>query len=340
MSARAYLLLLLVGASAALAQAPPPAGFPGTPPPSPPVVIRELVAEPAAIEPGQPTTLRWEVSNAYSLALTPEIGAVATRGTRRMSPAVTTTYTLTATGPDGTTTRSVTVTVAGTTAVAGAAQNSAPRAAAIPQLADGKPNLSGVYAADRNVRLVGEVQLAPGAERFRVVEATERDAGTGDDCLPPGVPAATMLPFPLQIVHTPDTLAILYEAYHQFRIVAVGRDHAEYLAPAWMGHSVARWDGDTLVVDVRGFNDRTVVAGYRHTDELRVTERYRRTAYETIEYSAEVEDPTVFAVPVRYSGTLTLHPEWEIGEYVCTENNQDYDDLFDADRSVNSEAER
>jgi hypothetical protein len=96
-----------------------------------------------------------------------------------------------------------------------------------------------------------------------------------------------------------------------------------------MGHSVARWDSDTLVVDVRGFNDRGVVAGYRHTEDLVVTERYRRTAFDTIEYEADVSDPNVFAEPVRYSGTLTLHPEWEIGEYVCTENNQDYDALFE-----------
>jgi hypothetical protein len=324
--------LLLAAATAALAQAPPPAGFPGTPPPSPPVVIHEFSADPPTIEAGPDgyATLRWEVSNAYSLAIEPGLGPVATRGTRRVSPAVTTTYTLTATGPDGATSRAVTVTVAGTTAAA-APQSSAPRAAAIPRLADGKPDLSGVYAADRNVRLVGNVQSAPNAESFRVVEAGERDAGTGDDCLPPGVPAATMLPFPLQIVHTPDTLAILYEAYHQFRIAPIGREHADYLAPAWMGHSVARWDGDTLVVDVRGFNGRTVVAGYRHTEELRVTERYRRTAFDTIEYSAQVEDPNVFAAPVRYAGTLTLHPEWDIGEYVCTENNQDYDELFEED---------
>ena len=181
------------------------------------------------------------------------------------------------------------------------------------------------------MRLVGEVQLKPGAEPFRVAEATERDAGTGDDCLPPGVPAATMLPFPLQIVHTPDVLAILYEAYHQFRIVPIGREHAEYLAPAWMGHSVARWDGDTLVVDVRGFNDRTVSPATATRKTLRVIERYRRTAYDTIEYEALVEDPNVFAAPLRYAGTLTLHPEWEIGEYVCAENNQDYDELFETD---------
>jgi hypothetical protein len=200
-------------------------------------------------------------------------------------------------------------------------------AAAIPRLGDGKPDLSGIYAADRNVRLVGDIRLAPGAERFRVTEVDERDAGTGADCLPPGVPAATLLPFPLQIVHTPATLAILYEAYHQFRVAPIGQDHAEYLAPAWMGHSVARWDGDTLVVDVRGFNDRTVVAGHRHTEALRVVERYTRTAYDTIAYEAEVFDSNVFMEPVRYAGTLTLHPEWEIGEYVCAENNQDYEAL-------------
>jgi hypothetical protein len=294
-------------------------------------VIREFSAEPTAIdELERHSLLRWEVSNAYSLTIEPGIGVVATRGTRRVAPVATTTYTLTATGPDGVTTRNVTITVAGTTA-ATTARGAAAQPTQIPRLADGKPDLSGVFSADRNVRLSAEPKLAPGADAFRVDEATERDAGTGADCLPPGVPAATMLPFPLQIVHTPDVLAILYEAYHQFRIAPIGREHAEYLAPAWMGHSVARWDGDTLVVDVRGFNDRTVIAGYRHTEDLRVTERYRRTAHETIEYEALVEDPNVFAAPLRYAGTLTLHPEWEIGEYVCAENNQDYDELFEED---------
>jgi len=76
-------------------------------------------------------------------------------------------------------------------------------------------------------------------------------------------------------------------------------------------------------------NDRTVIAGFRHTEDLTVIERYKRTAFDTIEYDAAVSDPNVFAEPVRYSGTLTLHPEWEIGEYVCAENNQDYDELFE-----------
>jgi hypothetical protein len=321
-------LFALASAPLAFAQAPPPANFPGTPPPSPAAIIRDLSAEPAAIQPGQGAILRWEALNAYSLKLEPGLGTVATRGSQRVAPAATTTYTLTALGSGGSTSKTVTVTVAGTTAVAAAVPAAAP-AAALPRLADGKPDLTGLYQAERNVRLVGEIKLVPGAESYALVEATERDAGTGDDCLPPGVPAATLLPFPFQIVHTPDVFTVMYEAYHQFRIAPVGRDHAEYLAPAWMGHSVARWDGDTLVVDVRGFNDRTVVAGHRHTEDLRVTERYRRVTYDTVEYEALVEDPNVFAAPLRYAGTLTLHPEWEIGEYVCAENNQDYDELFD-----------
>ena len=328
---RFLVLPLLSLASTALAQAPPPANFPGTPPPAPPALIRDLSADPAAIEAGQATTLRWEALNAYSLALEPGVGTVATRGSQRVTPAATTTYTLTAMGSGGPTTRAVTVTVAGTVPTARLRRRAMHRER---RPCPASPTASRTCRASTSPSAIcgssASVTLVPGAESFRVA-AQERDVGTGADCLPPGVPAATMLPFPLQIVHTQDVLAILYEAYHQFRIVPVGREHAEYLAPAWMGHSVAHWDGDTLVVDVRGFNDRTVIAGHGHTEELRVTERYRRTAYETIEYEAIVEDPNVFAAPLRYAGTLTLHPEWEIGEYVCAENNQDYDELFEED---------
>lgn len=328
---RAVRLSLLIALSVvgpiAAAQAPPPAGFPGTPPEGPPAAIRSLSAEPATIDPGEVATLRWEVLNAYSLSIDPDVGVVATRGSQNVSPSATTTYTLTATGTGGAVARTVTVTVAGTTPRVPGGPPVAPEPVQIPRLPDGKPDLSGLYSTERTVRLVGEVALVPGAESFRV-ETREGDLGAGITCLPPGVPAATLMPFPLQIVHRPDVLAIMYEAYHLFRIVPVGREHAEYLPPAYMGHSVARWDGETLIVDVRGFNDKTVIAGHRHTEDLRVVERYRRISYSTIEYEATVEDPNVFAAPLRFAGTLTLHPEWEIGEYVCTENDQDYDALF------------
>jgi hypothetical protein len=71
-----------------------------------------------------------------------------------------------------------------------------------------------------------------------------------------------------------------------------------------------------------------VIAGVKHTEDLHVVERYRRTAFETIAYEATVEDPNVFAAPVRYAGSLALHPEWEIGEYICAENNKDYKELL------------
>jgi hypothetical protein len=301
-------------------------------------VIHEFSAESEAMraQPDWYSLLRWEVSNAYSLTIEPGIGVVPTRGTRRVRPAATTTYTLTAIGPGTPATRTVTVTVTGSSSPA-APQAAATQSPPVPRLADGKPDLSGVWAADRNVRLAGEIRPARGAETFRVTEAAERDTGGADDCLPPGVPAITMLPFPLQIVHTPDVVAFLYEAYHQFRIARispetpVGVPQPEYLPPTWMGHSVAWRDGDTLAVDVRGFNGRPVIAGYRTTEALRVLEHYRRTSYDTVEYEAVVSDSNVFAEPLRYSGTLTLHPEWEIGEYVCAENNQNYDELFEED---------
>ena len=331
MNALARLVLVVVAASAlgaARAQAPPsPSGFPGAAPRGAPALIRDLKAEPAAIEPGQAATLHWEVLNAYTVAIAPDPGKVALRGTQRVTPAGTTTYTLTATGAAGEISRAVTVTVRGTTAAAPTAVSK--HEPPVPKLADGKPDLSGLYMAEKGVRLVGAVEPAPGAEKFRV-ETRADDLGTGIQCLPPGVPAASLLPFPLQIVHTPQTFVVMYEAYHQFRIAPVGGEHGEYLAPAYMGHSVARWDGDTLVVDVRGFNAKTVIGGYRHTEDMRVIERFRRTAFGTITYEATVTDPHVFAAPLKYAGTFELHPEWEIGEYVCTENNQDYDALFEA----------
>jgi hypothetical protein len=329
--ARWLSLPFVAAAAIAAAQAPPPANFPGTPPPSPPVVIREFTVQPTIVEPGAAATLRWGAINAYSLSIEPAIGPVATRGSRRVTPSATTTYTLEATGANGTARRAITVVVSGSAPAPGTVSSTAQREPEeVPRLADGRPDLSGLFIAERDLRLRNTVALRPGAESFRVPPQAG-DLGTGVSCLPPGVPQATMLPFPLQIVHRPDVLVILYEAYHQFRIVPIGREHAEYLAPAYMGHSVARWDGDTLVVEVRGFNDKTVIAGHRHTEDLRVIERYTRTAPDTIAYEASVTDPNVFAEALRYSGTLTLHPEWEIGEYVCTENDQDYEALFETD---------
>jgi hypothetical protein len=313
--------------AAVVAQAPPPAGFPGTPPAGPPAEIVRFEVTPSSIDPGEPVTLRWEALNAFSLAIEPTLGAIATRGSQTLTPEATTTYTLTVTGTGGAKNRSVTVTVAGTTAAASNAADG-PDDQPIPHLWNGQPDLSGVYLGGRDVRMVGAVDVRAGAESFRVVQR-EDDLGQGAQCLPPGVPGATMSPYPLQIVHKPDLVVILYEAYNIFRIIPIGREHAEDLDPTWLGHSVAHWEGDTLVVDVVGFNDKTLIAGHRHTEDLHVVERYRRSSYGAIAYEATVEDPNVFATAVKYAGELILHPEWEIGEYICAENPKDYAELFE-----------
>ncbi len=318
-------ICLSLSLGTALAQAPPPSGFPGAAPDGPEERILSFSVEPASIDPGESATLRWEGINAYSLTIDPDVGAVATRGAQSISPSATTTYTLTVTGGGGRKQESVTVEVAGIAATDQSKAASAVRE--IPRLPDGKPDLSGLYLGGRDVRMVGDVQLRAGAEGFRIPQRDD-DLGQGALCLPPGVPAATMVPYPLQIVHKSDVVVILYEAYNLFRIIPIGVNHPEDLDPTWMGHSVGHWDGETLVVDVVGFNDKTRVSGNRHTQAMHVVERYHRTGYDTIQYTATVEDPNVFAEPVRYSGNLVLHPEWEIGEYVCAENNKDYAELF------------
>jgi len=328
----------------AFAQAPPPSAFPGTAPAGPAERIVYFEAESDSIQRGESLQLRWEALNTFSVTIEPDVGAVATRGIWRVSPNATTTYTLSVTGTGGTQSQRVTVVVqdgaaAGappTDASVVSASDAAATASAadpdglVPRLADGKPDLSGVYMGGRAVRLAEAIELRPGAEAFSP-ERSADDLGQGASCLPPGVPGATLMPFPLQIVHKPDLLVIVYEAYGLVRIIRIDGEHPIDLYPTWMGHSVAYWDGDTLVVDVTGFNDRTRIGGHGHTEEMHVTERYRRTSYGTIEYEAIVTDPNVFAEPVRYIGDFTLHPEWEIGEYFCTENAKDYDALFEVE---------
>lgn len=327
----ALALAALLGVSFATAQAPPPSAFPGEAPEGPEAAILYFAAGTERIDPGESVTLHWEALNTFSVTLEPGVGPVPTRGVREVAPSITTTYTLSVTGTGGTRSREVTVLVDGTEASAAIATLSTdPAERSVPRLADGKPDLSGVFMAGRDIDLVGEVRLKPGAERFAPT-ATANDLGQGVACLPPGVPGATLMPFPLQIVHKTDMLVIVYEAYSLVRIIRIDGSHPIDLYPTWMGHSVARWDGDTLVVDVTGFNDRTRIAGHGHTEEMRVTERYRRTSLGTIEYEAVVEDPKVFAEPVRYAGDFTLHPEWEIGEYFCMENPKDYDALFETE---------
>jgi hypothetical protein len=325
---RTRVLLALATALPLICQTPAPrvtapSGFPL----GPPARIDSFTAEPSTIQPGQSVTLRWAVVNADDTSIDNGVGVVPARGSRIVTPKVTTTYTFVASGRGGSDKRSVTVTVPGTTPSVQPAQAAkAPKP--IPRTADGKPDLSGVYIGGFDVRPIDKIGIKPGAEKYRLT-AKEQELGPGVLCVPPGIPAATMQPYPLQIVQKPGLVVILYEAYHLFRVIPTdGRGHPADLDPTWMGNSVGHWDGDTLVVDVTGFNDKTDIAGYHHTTAYHVVERYRRTSYDNIAYEATIEDPNVFAQPWRYGGPLKLHPEWDLQEYVCEENNKDYQELF------------
>jgi hypothetical protein len=296
----------------------------------PPAHILQFTARPASIRAGETVTLAWAAVNSDNMKIDQCVGVIPARGSRQVSPRATTTYTLTARGRGGSDRQSVTVSVFGATSPA---QSSAAPACTditdqpIPRMGD-HPDLSGVYIGGFAIVPIDTPVLKPGADHFKLT-AEENALGPTASCVPPGVPTSTMWPYPLQIVQKPDLVVILYEAYPMFRVIPTdGRPHPDDVDPTYMGNSVGHWEGDTLIVDATGFNDKTVIAGYHHTTAFHVIERYRRTSYDTISYVATVEDPNVFAAPWRYGGPLKLHPEWDLQEYVCEQNNKDYRDLL------------
>lgn len=95
-----------------------------------------------------------------------------------------------------------------------------------------------------------------------------------------------------------------------------------------MGDSVAHWDGDTLVVDTIGFNDKTEISGYKHSEALHLVERFSRPDFETLQYQAVIEDPNVFERPFVVTRNFALRPDLaKVDEFVC-ENNRDYSIFF------------
>jgi hypothetical protein len=140
-------------------------------------------------------------------------------------------------------------------------------------------------------------------------------------CYMPGIPRLTYLPYPLQIFQTPRFVIIASEYIHNIRTIYLdGSPHLDGV-DFYNGDSRGHWDGDSLVVDVAGFNDQTWFdrVGNYHSDALHVVERYTRTGPETITYEATVEDPKVFTKPWKISMPLYLHKEknFRLLEYEC-----------------------
>lgn len=200
-----------------------------------------------------------------------------------------------------------------------------------PRFSDGTVDLSGVWDPGLTFANLGDVPLEPWAQQLY----DERRANNSKDdpeayCLPAGVPR--MSPFPQKFVQTPDLVVILDEGnVHSYRQLFLdGRGHPDDLQPLWMGHSIARWDQDTLVVDSIGFNDKTWLSGrgMPHTEQLHVVERYSRPDLGHLEVEITIEDPGAFTASHTFNRSFTLRPDWELLEYVCNEFNVDVQHLF------------
>jgi len=240
---------------------------------------------------------------------------------------------------------------------------------AVPRGPDGKPDLTGVWQGGSTIRGswdeanaglgVGGSGKNPNAPT--VLSSNDRPAGREgapyqewaakkvlesfnkrgiDDptslCLPAGVPRSVMLGlFPQKIVQTPKEIVILYEYMNAFRTIPLNAKHGDDLLPSYMGDSVGHWEGDTLVVDVIGFNDKTWLAGTGtfHSDQLHITERYTRVDKDQINYEVTMVDPKVFTKPWTLRSTIMLREGTRLEEYICAENNIDpaaYEQLLKA----------
>jgi hypothetical protein len=190
-----------------------------------------------------------------------------------------------------------------------------------PRTADGKPDLSGVWNGNDDPNPV-EPSMLPWAEALTKerVANSFRDSPSGY-CLP----SAPLLTGPLlyKIIQTPKLMVTLMEDALSFRQVYMdGRAHPKNLDPSWMGHSIGHWEGDTLVVDTVGLNDKSWLNIYPHTEQLHLTEHYKRPDYSHLQVDITIDDPGTFLKPWAIRTVWNLAPGEDIGEYFC-ENNRD-----------------
>ena len=146
-------------------------------------------------------------------------------------------------------------------------------------------------------------------------------------CDPTGVPRVYSTGLdPFEIVQTPNRIFLFYESNHIWRTVwmdgrKIPKDPEE---PLWMGYSVGRWEGDDLVIETAGFNDKTWIdaAGSPHSEALHVAERFRRVDQENLQLEVTIEDPKAYTHSWKMMGAFKLKPTWEIGEAYCVAGDQ------------------
>jgi hypothetical protein len=221
-----------------------------------------------------------------------------------------------------------------------------PKGGPAPRASDGHPDLSGVWFPgtaggftfnpalrkqfDPKVTLEEPPPFQPwAAAKIKAMTATDYELGRASvNCLPRGVPGMFMIdPYPFQLVQTPGLFIQLDELNNNWRVVHTdGRAHNPEPDPSFNGDEVGHWEGDTLVIDVVGLDERTWnnFTGWFHSDQEHVVERITRPSMNYLEYQVTIEDPKVLSKP-----WTSAHRVWTLGhedllEYYCT-NNQDVD---------------
>ena len=204
-----------------------------------------------------------------------------------------------------------------------------------PRTADGKPDLSGLWNRispkyHRNIAAdLKPEEIQPSARAL--VEQRREDLGRGYmnvQCVPLGPGYATSADITgaemMKIVQTPGLILILNPDLTYRQIFLDGRALESAPNPTWMGYSVGHWDGETLVVESFGFNDRTWLDhdGHPHTEGLRMTERYHRRDFGHLDLQVTLSDPAVYARPWTVAVTAELAADTEMIEFVCNENNR------------------
>jgi hypothetical protein len=234
--------------------------------------------------------------------------------------------------------------------------------APMPRDAQGKPDLSGVWSTDPTPfeemeRLFPDLKMfaVPGDDprrftkyflsvfadvppqdipfkpaaaqlfRKRLEEGPSKEVPTSH-CRPAGIPMGDLVPLPSRFIQVPGLIAVLFEGINPHRMIYTdGRKLPADPQPTWMGYSVGRWDGDVLVVESNGFNDRGWLDGIGNprSEALHLTERLRRRNFGHLEVDVTFDDPQSYTRPFSIRYTRTLMPDTDVIEYICNENEKD-----------------